>query len=378
MKKRAEIESSGGPSSGKSLRDTGSYDLPQGLERFECDYTLPEGLEWCTCDLTVEECCADVCDLLMCVAQELRGDRFVMDFTTDYLRWLCCPPGYILGLHIGVWDRSLGQLVAFISAVPFRVGVKRESSRMAQIRFLTIQSDFRDRIPLDIAHDEITRRIRSENIHWVVQQKRMDGPAPMAFQVWERYLDSRKLFMLGALKNANMSLPEIVDFHKLPSSSDIQGYEVLNASHVRPLTGLLNACVHKFAIKPEFDEETVKHWFFPKADLLHSYVYTGNDGSITRFCSFLTLREFRADTEVKLAYSLYNFSVWSPFQELMRDAIILARENHCDLFCACDVMGYRSFLAELNFTPISLHVQYYFNLDGISGLNPDDIGLVLF
>ncbi|KAI4377802.1 hypothetical protein MLD38_015377 [Melastoma candidum] len=125
----------------------------------------------------------------------------------------------------------------------------------------------------------------------------------MAFQVWERYLDSTDSSSSDARTPTRPFLRQS-ELYKLPSSPDIQGYEVMNASHVRPLTGLLNGCVHNLTIKPEFEEETVKHWFFPKVDLC-TVTSVRNNRSTIRFCSFLTL----------------------------------GCRNHCDLFRACNMMG---------------------------------------
>ncbi|KAI4379976.1 hypothetical protein MLD38_006212 [Melastoma candidum] len=369
-------ETSSETSFSESIGDIIPEDLPTGFEMFESDSIVPEGFEWCTCDLTEEECCAKVCDLLMDGEQKQGRGRSIKIHTTDYLRWSCCPPGYLPGLHVGIWDCSSRQLVAFVAAIPVTVRLMEESSRMARICYKVLRSDFRDRIPLKIICNEVIRRIRLSNIQWVISAKPTREPVSMAFPMWQRPLNSNKLFKIGTFQNSVMTLPEIVEFYELPRSPDIRGFKGMNVAHVRALTGLLYTYLQKFNLAPEFTEDDVKHWFLPRADLLHSYVNVTPNGEIIGFCSFITLRQPQQDRMLKLAFSFYNFTVGMPLQQLMRDAIIIARENQCDSFFVYKIMSNASFLTELRFFPSGWHIQYN-GLEGLRSLDMDRIGLVL-
>ena len=63
--------------------------------------------------------------------------------------------------------------------------------------------------------------------------------------------------------------------------------------------------------------------------------------------------------------------------ELVRDALILARNDGADVFNCLDVMKNQEFLNELKFGAGDGHLQYYVYNWKHPMFNPHDIGLVL-
>lgn len=62
---------------------------------------------------------------------------------------------------------------------------------------------------------------------------------------------------------------------------------------------------------------------------------------------------------MKAAYSYYNVSTVTPLKELMKDALILAKEDDFDVFNALDLMENKTFLEELKFGIGDGKLRYY-------------------
>lgn len=60
---------------------------------------------------------------------------------------------------------------------------------------------------------------------------------------------------------------------------------------------------------------------------------------------------------LKAVYSFYNVASSMPLKELMRDALVLARDRDVDVFNALDVMENESFIHELKFGAGDGHLQ---------------------
>lgn len=63
---------------------------------------------------------------------------------------------------------------------------------------------------------------------------------------------------------------------------------------------------------------------------------------------------------LKAVYSFYNVASSMPLKELMRDALVLARDRDVDVFNALDVMENESFIHELKFGAGDGHLQVNF------------------
>jgi glycylpeptide N-tetradecanoyltransferase len=76
-------------------------------------------------------------------------------------------------------------------------------------------------------------------------------------------------------------------------------------------------------------------------------------------------------------YSYYNVATTVSIEELMADALILARDLGADVFNALNLMENRSFLSTLKFGEGDGFLQYYLYNWQCPEMPPHDIGLVL-
>jgi glycylpeptide N-tetradecanoyltransferase len=102
---------------------------------------------------------------------------------------------------------------------------------------------------------------------------------------------------------------------------------------------------------------------------------------ITDFLSFYHLPSSILKHEVhkvlKVAYSYYNVSNTVSSEELMRNALILAKQREFDVFNALDIMENEQFLKNLKFGIGDGNLHYYLYNWRIPECKPSQIGIVL-
>lgn len=180
-----------------------------------------------------------------------------------------------------------------------------------------------------------------------------------------------------------MTMSRTVKLYKLPESTVTKGFRKMELRDVPAVTRLLKEYLRQFAVAPDFDQDDVEHWLLPLENVVDSYlVESPETHEITDFCSFYTLPSSILNNPnyslLKAAYSYYNVSTKTPLQQLMNDALIVAKKNDYDVFNALDVMQNESFLKELKFGPGDGHLHYYlYNYRIRKALHPSELGLVL-
>lgn len=82
---------------------------------------------------------------------------------------------------------------------------------------------------------------------------------------------------------------------------------------------------------------------------------------------------------MKGAYSYYNVATKTPLVQLIRDILIICRQNKFDIFHAKDVMDNKTFFEQLKFEEVGAQNHFYlFNQRLRTGLQPSQLGLTLF
>jgi glycylpeptide N-tetradecanoyltransferase len=89
---------------------------------------------------------------------------FRFEYSTDFLNWALCVPGYIKDWHVGVKSTSNGKLLAFISGTPVKTKVKDNTLKMAEINYLCVHKQLRQKKLAPVMIKEITRRVNLHNI----------------------------------------------------------------------------------------------------------------------------------------------------------------------------------------------------------------------
>lgn len=375
------------------FRDLGDTSLPEGpieaptpLSDVRRDpYNLPAQYEWTTCDIDDDHTCTEVYNLLTQNYVEDDENMFRFNYSMEFLRWALRPPGYFKSWHIGVRAKASQKLVAFITGVPARIRVRDDVVQMAEINFLCVHKKLRSKRLAPVMIKEVTRRVHLENIWQASYTAGVVIPTPISTcRYWHRSLNPKKLIDVGFSRlGARMTMSRTVKLYKLPESTVTKGFRKMELRDVPAVTRLLKEYLRQFAVAPDFDQDDVEHWLLPLENVVDSYlVESPETHEITDFCSFYTLPSSILNNPnyslLKAAYSYYNVSTKTPLQQLMNDALIVAKKNDYDVFNALDVMQNESFLKELKFGPGDGHLHYYlYNYRIRKALHPSELGLVL-
>ncbi|CAH8363761.1 unnamed protein product [Eruca vesicaria subsp. sativa] len=179
-----------------------------------------------------------------------------------------------------------------------------------------------------------------------------------------------------------MSTKNATKLYELPNASVTPGLRKMVQSDVHAVTELLRGYLLEFQVAAEFCDEDVKHCLLPKNDVVDCYVVEDPETHVvTDICSFYTVFFTiggRNNDQLKGAYSYYNVATKTPLVKLMKDALIICRQNKFDIFQAKGVMHNEKFFEKLKFEELEAEEHFYlFNQRLRTGLQPSQLGLIL-
>uniref|UniRef100_A0A5S6QMY2 Glycylpeptide N-tetradecanoyltransferase n=1 Tax=Trichuris muris TaxID=70415 RepID=A0A5S6QMY2_TRIMR len=345
-------------------------------------YSLPDGFEWAVIDTDEDEHMNDTYKLLNENYVEDDENMFRFDYSLDFLRWALRPPGWQPDWFIGVRVSKTKKLVGFISAIPATIRVYNRPIKMVEINFLCVHKKLRSKRMAPVLIREVARRVNMTGIFQAVYTAGVVLPRPVSScRYWHRSLNPKKLIDVKFSQlGRNMTLQRAVKLYKLPKDTKTPGLRRMESRDVKMVRHLLDQYLGKFDLAPVFSLDELAHWFLPRKDVIDSYVVE-EDGIVTDFVSYYTLpstvMHHPVYKSIRAAYLFYSVSTKTPINQLMFDALILAKNAGYDVFNALDLMDNSQFLEELKFGVGDGHLQYYLYNWKCPEMPPEKIGLIL-
>ncbi|ELW62684.1 Glycylpeptide N-tetradecanoyltransferase 2 [Tupaia chinensis] len=125
----------------------------------------------------------------------------------------------------------------------------------------------------------------------------------------------------------------------------------------------INSYLKLFHLALVTNEDEAAHWFLSREHIIDTFVVESANGKLMDFLSFYTLpstvMHHPAHKSLKAVYSFYNIHTELPLQELMNDALIIAKLKGFDVFNALDLMENKTSLEKLKFGIGDGNLQYY-------------------
>ncbi|ROW07877.1 hypothetical protein VMCG_03463 [Cytospora schulzeri] len=344
-----------------------------------------EGFEWVTLDLTQDDQIKEVYQLLNGHYVEDDESMFRFNYGTDILKWALMSPGWSAEWHVGIRDCRLPTkkpLVAFISAVPVNLRVRNNVIRTSEVNFLCVHKKLRNKRLAPILIKEVTRRSNLNEIWQGVYTAGVVLPKPVSTcRYYHRALDWKKLYDIGFSPLPHGQKPEWqVRKYALPEKTTLRGLREMTKADVPAVQKLMKRYEDRFDMSPEWNEDEVAHWLLqPRAEgdeqVVWSYVVEDDNKNITDFFSFYNLESTIINNPrhrvVRVAYLFYYASevaFQTPFNkpalktrlnELVHDALILAKNAKFDVFNALSLMDNTLFLDQQKFGPGDGQLHYY-------------------
>ena len=356
-------------------------------------YDLPPGYEWDEVDVETQEGRDEVFTLLANNYVEDDDEMFRFAYAPEFVSWALQPPGYEKSWHVGIRISCTKTLVALITGIPAEVSANGKRLKVAEINFLCVHKKLRRKNFAPVLIREVTRRINLKDVWQAAYTAGVVLPKPCAkARYWHRSINVKKLVDIRFTQlGRGMSMAETIEHYAMPKKIRVQGLRKMEAKDVPTVTRLLNSYFSKFKLAPVKNEEDVRHWLVPRDEVVYSYVKIDErTNEATDFCSFYNLSSTviqassggsnakRNNVLLKAAYCYYNVATSENIEDLVQDALILARDNGFDVFNALNVSENAQFLETLKFGIGDGDLHYYlYNWKLKETLAPKDVALVL-
>ncbi|KAL7482070.1 hypothetical protein ACHAW6_007762 [Cyclotella cf. meneghiniana] len=347
-------------------------------------YNMPKGFEWIQVDITHPEECSEIYDLLYQNYVEDDGCTFRFVYSREFLKWALTPPGYRKEFHLGVRSTKSRRLMALITAIPARVRVHGVEMEAAEVNFLCVHKKLRSKRLAPVLIKEITRRVNHTGVFQAVYTAGVVLPGHVAScRYYHRTLDVRKLVEIGFTRiSERMTMARMQKLYKLPTDTCTPGLRPMTPEDVPAAYRLVSKYLEKFKLAIVFSEEEFAHWLLPRQGVVSSFVVVKEGTSeVTDFCSYYHLHSSvlgNAKHSTLLAgYSFYNVATTVDLNELMRDCLILAKNEGLDVFNALNLMENDRFLHDLKFGMGDGNLQYYIYNWFCPTMDHGDVGIVL-
>ncbi|KAJ2402183.1 glycylpeptide N-tetradecanoyltransferase [Coemansia sp. RSA 2559] len=258
-------------------------------------YALPEGMAWCTVDVEDDAQLQELHGLLLNNYVEDPDASFRFNYPLELLRWVMLPPGFKKTWHVGVRSSESGELIGFISGVPFDIMVRDRTMPMAEINLLCLHKKLRSQRLAPLLIKEVTRRVHLVGIFQAIYTSGRLLPKPVSTcRYFHRSLQPRKLVDIGfSAPLDGLQLTRLVTAMRVPQETATEGLRLMRKGDVTQVRKLLNRFLKtRYEMVPSYGSDAqVAHWLLPREKVLWSYVVDDKDhpGKITDFFSFFSL-----------------------------------------------------------------------------------------
>lgn len=345
-------------------------------------YSLPDGFKWDNLNLDEEKDMKELYTLLNENYVEDNEALFRFDYQPGLLKWALQPPGCKKEWHVGVRVTKSGKLVGFISAIPSTIRVYKETKKMVEINFLCVHKKLRSKRVAPVLIREITRRVNCVGIFQAVYTAGLVLPKPIGTcRYWHRSLNPKKLVDVKFSYLArNMTMQRMIKLYKLPPTPKTNGFRKMTDKDIPAAHKLLLKYLEKFSLAPVFSQDEFRHWFSNRDGVMSSFVVQNENGAITDLASYYalpsTVMHHPVHKQIKAAYSFYNVSTETTWNNLINDALVTAKNDSFDVFNALDLMD-NKFMEDLKFGVGDGNLHYYLYNWKCPNMQPSTVGLVL-
>jgi glycylpeptide N-tetradecanoyltransferase len=196
-------------------------------------------------------------------------------------------PGWRKEWHVGVRASVSRKLVAFISAIPVTLRVRKNSMVCSDVNFLCVHKKLRNKRLAPVLIKEITRRSNLREIWQGLFTAGIVLPKPISTcRYYHRAINWQKLYECGFSPLPSGSKPQFqVRKYALPDSTSVKGLRELQEKDVDEVMALLEKYLARFDMAPSFTREEFIHWFIHKKDqggeqVVWSYVIEVSDPTV--------------------------------------------------------------------------------------------------
>ncbi|KAF5518655.1 Glycylpeptide N-tetradecanoyltransferase [Colletotrichum aenigma] len=342
---------------------------------------MVSGFEWVTMNLEDEGEMKEVYELLNGHYVEDDEAMFRFNYSPAMLQWALMAPGWRKEWHVGVRASQSRKLVAFISAIPVNLRVRKNVITCSEVNFMVVHKKLRGKRLAPVLIKEITRRSNLREIWQGLYTGGVVLPKPVSTcRYFHRAINWQKLYEVGFSPLPANSKPQFqIRKYALSDNTSTKGLRELQERDIEQASVLLDKYLARFDMAPQFSREEFKHWFLHDKEkggeqVIWTYVVE-NNGKITDFFSFYCLESTIINSTkhqvIRAAYLWYYASEIGTTQpldkealkprlnSLIGDALILAKKHRFDVFNGLSLLDNGLFLEQQKFGPGDGQLHYY-------------------
>ncbi len=326
--------------------------------------SLSPQYEWVEFDINNTTHSASIAKFLQTHYIEDPESKFKLHYTADFLKWTLHD-----AICLGVQSVDKKILVGFITASIHNFRVNAKTMDMAEINFLCVHPKLRNKGLTQTLITEITRRVNLKDVAQAFFTSDRYLPKPFTtVDYHHRAINFEKLLEVKFCQideKLQKDTTQIKNYHIIHEQPDEKYTELLDEKYLEESCDLLNEYLEKYNFYQIFTQEQFKHLFFNNP-FVKTYVIIDKEAdSVIDFVSYYLLpsRILNPDSTHKFinaGYLFYYTSHQTTSYNLIKNAIIFAANNGCDVFNAINTMENAKVLTELKFIVGTGQLNYYF------------------
>jgi glycylpeptide N-tetradecanoyltransferase len=324
-------------------------------------HILPEKFDWMNVDMTIDSDVSKVSTFINKYYINVdKNQKFIGSYTPEYLTWM-----YGKSNHIGVCVivKQTAAIVGFIIGKVVKTQINKNIMDIVDVNYLCVHPKLRSKRLAPELIKELTRQfnLKGYNSGFFTTTEPLQTPfaTPMKYT---RAININNLIETNYMTfDPKINIKDIKKTLKLPEKPS-DGFKKLDTSHINQAHTNFNKYSEKYNFYPIFTLEEFKHIFYNNK-FVTTYVYEDKDGNVSDFISYYTTlaHNINDNKMIKKANLFYYTCLNETQYRLIREMLIVARNNGIDVFNATSIMENQYILKELGFEEGPLYNYYLYN-----------------
>lgn len=324
--------------------------------------TLPDGFEWVKYDFSNVENCKIVANFLDKYYVEDSNREFRLYYSSDLIEWMYKNSNYIA---IGVKVTKNNMLAAFICGKIVKMQVNKNKLDMIEVNLLCIHSNLRNKRLTPVLIKELTRQFNLLGYSKGIYTAGAYLPTPIfTANYYHKAINVQKLCDTGFIKlDSKTPIKNVIKTHTISDQIENTNFKKADLKHLDEMYEIFNKYMEKYNLHPLFTKEEFKHIFIENK-FVTTYVVENDLGNVSDFISYYIaqsriLKKNEHHKFIKRAHLYYYTSLNDTPYSLIKNMLIVARDNGMDVFDSTDIMENDNILRELGFEQGSGMLNYY-------------------
>lgn len=323
---------------------------------------LPDEFQWVSYNMSNMNDINTVSSFLDKHYVEDVNGMFRLHYSPEFIEWMYKDS---INLGVGITVKKNGLLVGFICGKVTKMQVNKNKLDMVEVNLLCIHPKLREKRLVPVLINELTRQFQQKGYIYANYTAGNYLPTPIfTTTYYHRALNIKTLIDTEfTTLDKNTNVTNVKKALKLPEKFIIKNFRKMEDTHLDECFDLYNKYMEKYNYHHIFTKEEFKHIFFNNK-FVTCYVVLDDDENVLDFISYYIMRSRVLQNNSKHEFLnkavlfYYTCLNETPYR-LIKDILIVARNNNIDVFDALELMENQYILKELGFDEGNGMLHYY-------------------